>query len=89
MGSMTYIFSYILKELAVSDRHYFNKRFEPGAIVPISGQYARVDLQGNVLKLQVTCVKGEHFPPAQYRGQTFTLVDITVHTSALSRLLGH
>jgi hypothetical protein len=37
--------------------------YRPGETVPASGQYAVVDRNGRYLGVEVTCVRGEPFPP--------------------------
>lgn len=44
-------------------------RYKPGQIVKVSGQYTTSD--GH----QVTCVKGERFPPTSRAGLTWKLTD--------------
>lgn len=51
----------------------------PGQIALTSGQYAVVNSQGLSLGYEVTVVKGEPFPPTQFPGLGFTLVDPTRH----------
>ncbi|MBA4239289.1 MAG: hypothetical protein C0448_01080 [Sphingobacteriaceae bacterium] len=42
-------------------------KFRPGEIVPQSGIYEEIDVLGNWV-IDVTCVRGEHFPPAESNG---------------------
>jgi hypothetical protein len=52
----------------------------PGEIVPASGQYAVVDAWGRSVGREVTCVRGERFPPtrASYE-HGYVLRDATTH----------
>jgi hypothetical protein len=43
--------------------------YRPGETVPVSGQYAVVDRNGQYLGVEVTCVKGEPFPPTRSLNQ--------------------
>jgi hypothetical protein len=55
--------------------------YRPGEIVPVSGQYAVVTVSGNHAGREVTCVKGEPFPPTIYVGEWgYVLTDATVHS---------
>jgi hypothetical protein len=56
-------------------------RYVPGQLVPASGQYAIVDPYGRYTGYEITAVKGEPFPPSQYSGTTYVLVDRTKHRS--------
>lgn len=55
--------------------------YRPGQIVPVSGQYAVVTASGQYAGREVTCVKGEPFPPTRpgTREYGYVLVDATVH----------
>ena len=54
-------------------------QYKPGEIVPRSGQYAVVGgLRALLLGREVTCVRGERFPPAP-AGCGFVLTDPTSH----------
>lgn len=54
--------------------------YRPGQIVPTSGQYGVVDVYGRYLGRQVTCVRGEKFPPTRTpREHGYVLQDTTVH----------
>ena len=46
-------------------------RYKPGQRVPVSGQYT------DSLGRQVTCVKGEPFPPTHMPNHTWKLTDRT------------
>lgn len=57
------------------------KIYKPGEIVPTSGQYGVVNASGSFLGREVTCVRGEHFPPTRgYPEYGYRLKDATVHT---------
>jgi hypothetical protein len=60
--------------MAVSNRVY-----RSGEIVPFSGQYAVVDANYRRIGREVTCVKGEVFPPTPASGYGYVLVDKTQH----------
>lgn len=47
-------------------------KFRPGDIVPQSGIYQEIDLLGAWVT-DVTCVRGEHFPPAEATGFYYLL----------------
>ena len=51
--------------------------YRPGQIVPISGIYAEVNRYGSPVGRNVTCVKGEPFPPTQRGGDGYSLVKVT------------
>lgn len=52
----------------------------PGEIVPISGQYAVVGHSGRRVGREVTCVRGEPFPPTRTPVEYgYVLVDATEH----------
>lgn len=54
--------------------------FRPGQIVPTSGQYAVVTATGAYCGREVTCVKGEPFPPLRgYPEAGYVLADATIH----------
>jgi hypothetical protein len=53
--------------------------FRPGEIVPVSGQYGAVNYLGHYVGREVTCVKGEHFPPTRAGEAGFVLRDATTH----------
>jgi hypothetical protein len=56
--------------------------YVPGQVVPISGQYNVVDVYRRYLGRQVTCVRGERFPPTRTpREHGYVLADVTVHRS--------
>lgn len=58
-----------------------NRIYRPGEIVPVSGQYAVVKVNGAYAGREVTCVKGEPFPPTKYVGEYgYVLRDATVHS---------
>jgi hypothetical protein len=55
--------------------------YRPGETVPTSGQYGVVNVHGTYLGREVTCVRGETFPPTRH-GTTeygYKLRDTTVH----------
>ncbi len=52
---------------------------KPGQIVPISGQYAAVTATGRKTGREVTCVRGEPFPPTRVGEAGYVLVDATSH----------
>jgi hypothetical protein len=55
--------------------------YRPGERVPVSGQYAAVTRTGRYAGREVTCVKGEPFPPTKYVGEYgYVLRDATVHS---------
>jgi hypothetical protein len=57
-----------------------NTIHRPGAIVPTSGQYDVVDAYGYYCGRQVTCVRGEPFPPTRTpREYGYVLADATIH----------
>lgn len=53
--------------------------YKPGEIVPISGQYGAVNVRGAYVGREVTCVRGEHFPPTRVGEAGFVLRDATIH----------
>jgi hypothetical protein len=55
--------------------------FTPGEIVPISGLYRVVHHQVHESEHEVTCLRGEKFPPCKGCGQNprFTLVRSAIH----------
>lgn len=55
------------------------EQYKPGETVKISGQYLVRGARGGSLNREVTCAKGERFPPAQRPKQTYELVDPTRH----------
>lgn len=56
-----------------------SRRYRPGETVSISGQYAVVDSRNQLTRSEVTCVRGEPFPPTIGTGYTYMLVDATRH----------
>lgn len=52
--------------------------FKPGEKVPTSGIYAEFTLYNTKLT-EVTCVKGEPFPPTKNNGYHYELVRAAVH----------
>lgn len=52
----------------------------PGEIVPVSGQYNAVNSSGSYMGRQVTCVRGERFPPTRVGEAGYVLADATVHS---------
>lgn len=55
------------------------RSYRPGETVPVSGQYALINPLGHNTGREVTCVKGEVFPPAPVAGCTYVLADRTKH----------
>jgi hypothetical protein len=53
--------------------------YKPGQIVPTSGQYGAVTASGTYVGREVTCVKGEHFPPTRAGETGYVLRDTTTH----------
>lgn len=53
--------------------------YKPGEIVPVSGQYGAVNFSGSYVGREVTCVKGERFPPTRVGEAGYVLRDTTVH----------
>lgn len=53
--------------------------FKPGEIVPTSGQYALINVDGASIGREITSTKGEHFPPSPEAGMHYKLVDATRH----------
>jgi hypothetical protein len=55
--------------------------YRPGEFVPRSGQYGVVDVNGVFLGREVTCVRGEVFPPTRHGTAEYgyVLTDATVH----------
>lgn len=52
----------------------------PGDTVPHSGQYAVVTRSGAHVGREVTCVRGEPFPPTRTSAEHgYVLVDATLH----------
>lgn len=55
--------------------------YEPGEIVPVSGQYGIVNRYGQYLGAEITCVQGHRFPPTRVAGaHGYVLRDRTVHS---------
>ena len=55
--------------------------WRPGEIVPVSGQYAVVNALGTYMRREITCVRGNRFPPTEHHAEYgYTLADATVHT---------
>ncbi len=52
---------------------------KPGTIVPRSGQYGAVLATGRSAGREVTCVRGERFPPTRTGEIGYVLRDATVH----------
>ncbi len=52
--------------------------YRPGTIVPHSGIYAEFSASG-VKQTEVTCVKGEPFPPTKGSGYHYELVRAAIH----------
>jgi hypothetical protein len=53
--------------------------YRAGEVVPVSGQYGAVTRLGNWAGREVTCVKGERFPPTQVGEAGYVLRDTTIH----------
>jgi hypothetical protein len=53
--------------------------YRPGQTVPVSGQYAAVDRFGAYMGREVTCVRGEPFPPTRTGEFGYVLRDATAH----------
>jgi len=53
--------------------------YRPGETVPVSGQYGTVDYLGAYMGREVTCVKGERFPPTRAGEAGYVLRDTTIH----------
>ena len=55
--------------------------YRPGQTVPVSGQYAVVTASGQSVGREVTCVRGESFPPTRHGTSEYgyVLVDATTH----------
>jgi hypothetical protein len=53
--------------------------FKPGSIVPTSGQYAVINVDGTSIGREITSTKGEHFPPSPEDRMHYKLVDATRH----------
>ncbi|BAS60432.1 MULTISPECIES: YjzC family protein [Leptolyngbya] len=51
--------------------------YRPGQTVPISGIYAEVNRFARSTGRNVTCVKGEPFPPTQGTGDGYVLIQVT------------
>lgn len=54
-----------------------SKRYKPGEIAGVSGQYAMVGPRGGVTGVERTVVRGEPLPPTLSSGMTYLLVDPT------------
>jgi hypothetical protein len=52
--------------------------YRPGQIVPQSGIYEELTT-GGVKVTEVTCVKGEPFPPTEWNGYHYRLVRTAKH----------
>jgi hypothetical protein len=52
---------------------------KPGEIAQTSGQYQIIGPRGGRTGKEVTVVRGEPLPPTPKPGQTFILVDKTIH----------
>ncbi|GAA4736941.1 YjzC family protein [Flavisolibacter ginsenosidimutans] len=52
--------------------------YRPGEKVPQSGIYEEQTVYGSKVT-EVTCVKGEHFPPTEFSGYHYKLVRAAVH----------
>ena len=53
--------------------------YKPGQRVPVSGQYGAVLATGHWAGREVTCVKGEVFPPTRAGEIGYALKDATIH----------
>jgi hypothetical protein len=56
-----------------------NRIYRPGEIVPVSGQYGAVNIIGAFVGREVTCVRGEPFPPTRTGEAGYVLRDRTIH----------
>ena len=56
-----------------------NRVYKPGETVPVSGQYGAVTYTGAYAGREVTCVKGEPFPPTRAGEAGYVLRDTTIH----------
>jgi hypothetical protein len=56
-----------------------NHVYRPGEIVPVSGQYGAVTAYGTWAGREVTCVRGERFPPTRAGEAGYVLRDTTIH----------
>jgi hypothetical protein len=56
-----------------------NTVYRPGQTVPVSGQYGAVNYSGTYVGREVTCVKGEPFPPTRVGEAGYKLRDTTTH----------
>jgi len=56
-------------------------KYRPGEIVPQSGIYSELTIT-NVKVTEVTCVKGERFPPTEIRGYHYELIRAARHKGA-------
>lgn len=56
--------------------------YRPGQRVPTSGQYAVVNSSGYRVGREVTCVRGEGFPPTHFGEYGYRLADATQHRSS-------
>lgn len=53
-------------------------KYRPGERVPQSGIYAELSISGEK-ETEVTCVKGEPFPPTKGKGYYYQLVRAAIH----------
>lgn len=53
--------------------------YKPGQTVPRSGQYGAVLATGRWAGREVTCVKGERFPPTRSNEVGYVMRDVTIH----------
>ena len=77
------IFAFIMLGLTLtyyqSQRMNMKTQYKPGEVVKTSGQYLTRGARGGNLKKEVTCTKGEPFPPTPKKKQTYELADATKH----------
>lgn len=55
-------------------------RYRPGQTVPSSGIYQELNALGQKIT-EVTCVKGESFPPTKLTGMQYELIREAKHSS--------
>jgi hypothetical protein len=53
--------------------------YKAGEVIPVSGQYGAVDYLGVDVGREVTCVRGERFPPTRAGEAGYVLRDTTTH----------
>ncbi len=55
-----------------------NASYQPGQIVPASGIYAQFT-NYNAKINEITCIKGEPFPPTQLAGYYYQIISLAIH----------